>query len=78
MAVSDLENGFEKFEVVVVGTERLRVLAPVFVGSHRVQECFEVGLVVELARTHEHCLAVVLLVVVVFVALAVLFESWFA
>ena len=78
MAVSGLENGFEKFEVVVVGTERLRVLAPVLVGSHRVQECFEVGLVVELARTHEHCLAVVLLVVVMLVALAVLFESWFA
>ena len=78
MTVSDLENGFGKFEVVIVGTERLRVLALVFVGSHRVQDCFEVGFVVELARTHKHCLAVVLLVVVVFVALAVLFESWFA
>ena len=78
MTVSGLENGFGKFEVVIVGTERLRVLALVFVGSHRVQDCFEVGLVVALVRTHGRCLAVVLLVVVVFVALAVLFESWFA
>ena len=63
---------------MTVATERLRVLALLFVDSHGVQDCFEVGFVVELARTHEHCLAVVLLVVVVFVALAVLFESWFA
>ena len=78
MTVSDLENGLGGLESVTVATERLRVLAPVFVGSHRVQECFEVGLVVELARTHEHCLAVVLLVVVVLVVLVVLFEYWFA
>ena len=78
MTVSGLENGFGKFEVVIVAPERLRVLALVFVGSHRVQDCFGVGLVVELVRTHGRCLAVVLLVVVVFVALAVLFESWFA
>ena len=78
MAVSGLENGFGKFEVGIVGTERLRVLALVFVGLHKVQDCFGVGLVVELVRTHGRCLAVVLLVVGVFVALAVLFESWFA
>ena len=78
MTVSDLENGFGKFEAVTVVLERLRVLALLSVGSHRVQDCFEVGLVVELARTHRHYPAVVLLVVVVLVALAVLFESWFA
>ena len=63
---------------MIVATERLRVLALLFVGSQRVQDCFEVGFVVELARTHKHCLAVVLLVVVVLVVLAVLFEYWLA
>ena len=78
MTASDLENGFGRFESVAVVTERLRVLALLFVGSRGVQDCFEVGFVVELARTHKHCLAVVLLVVVVLVVLVVLFEYWFA
>ena len=49
MTVSGLEDGFGKFEAVTVVLERLRVLALLFVGSHRVQDCFEVGHVVELS-----------------------------
>ncbi len=58
---------------MTVATEHLRVLALMFVGSHEVQYCFEMGFVVELDRTSKHCLAVVLLVVVVLVVLVVLF-----
>ena len=63
---------------MTVATEHLRVLALMFVSSHEVQYCFEMGFVVELDRTSKHCLAVVLLVVVVLVVLVVLFEYWFA